>query len=185
MLRGLPTFVLLSAIQAFGGNIQMLPPLPNGGVARAVQVDAGGNIYVAGPQNGGNGFVAKLAPDGSTVMYWTVIPGAGVNALAIGSDGSAYVTGIAPPNFPTTPGAMQSTIGSSEQAFAARFDPNGKAQYATYIGGPAQTQGTSIAIDAAGNAYATEPLFGNRPLPCPVRALRSSPGCERGWNREW
>jgi hypothetical protein len=35
-----------------GGGVQNLPALPNGAVANSVQVDASGNIYVAGSVTG-------------------------------------------------------------------------------------------------------------------------------------
>jgi hypothetical protein len=44
--------------------------------------------------------------------------GALVNAIALDTAGNAYVTGSAPPSFPTTAGAFQSTGGG---AFVARF----------------------------------------------------------------
>src|SRR5579871_4255901 len=103
MLLEFAAFILFFSGLIFGGNVAMLPALPNGGVANAVQVDAGGNIYVAGTQSG-DGFVAKLAPDGSKIVYWTVVPGAGATGLAIGADGSAYFTGIGLSNLATTPG---------------------------------------------------------------------------------
>ncbi len=95
-------FLLCLAIaNAFGGTVQQLPALPHSAVAQALQTDAAGNIYVAGSfppatphptADTSDAFVAKLSPDGSTVLYFTVLGGSGADAdtaLALGSDNSA------------------------------------------------------------------------------------------------
>ena len=88
MLRGLPLLFFLSAIQLFGA-VQPLPALPNATVANSVQVDAAGNIYVAGwfyphpPAFPAHAFVGKLSPDGSQVIWWTVLSGVLLVATAV------------------------------------------------------------------------------------------------------
>jgi hypothetical protein len=76
-------------------------------VAQALQMDAAGNIYVAGslppksPKSSADtsdAFVSKLSQDGSKVLYFTVLAGWGVDAataLAVGSDDSVHVMGMA------------------------------------------------------------------------------------------
>src|SRR5579863_5399034 len=118
MLRGLPLLFFLSAIQLFGA-VQPLPALPYATVANSVQVDAAGNIYLAGwfyphpPAFPAHAFVGKLSPDGSQVIWWTVLSGSAddrIRAMALGSDNSVYVTGSTQsPDFPTTNGSMQPT----------------------------------------------------------------------------
>ena len=65
-------------------------------------------------------------------------------------------------DFPTTPGAVQSTFhggtGTPDDvptdAFAARLDPSGsRLTYSTYLGGSADDAGNEVALDHAGNAY--------------------------------
>jgi len=155
----------------------MLPPLPNGATAHAVQLDAAGNIYLAGsvPQNGGDAFVAKLSPDGSQILYWTVLSGSAndsASAIALGPDGSAYVTGTtASADFDTTPGSMQPAQGyKGLQAFAARLDPSGKVAWSTYIGGSAESQGKAIVVDSSGRVYMTGQTY---PAGTPANSLQA------------
>lgn len=164
MLRGLP-LLFLSAIPAFCGYVQTLPALPNATVANAVQVDAAGNIYVAGwfyqhpPAPAVHAFVGKLSPDGSQVLWWTMLSGSEddrIYAMALGTDNSVYVTGTTQsPDFPTTNGSMQPATSVASQAFAAKISPNGAVAYSTYIGGSAGTTGNAIAVDASGRAFIT------------------------------
>jgi uncharacterized protein (TIGR03437 family) len=168
VLRGLIVLIFFSANQMFG-SVQSLPALPIGVAASAVQVDASGNIYVAGwipprtpksTADGTDAFVAKLSPDGSQIIWSTTLGGSSADsaaALALGSDGSVYVTGdTQSADFPATSGSMQPTIGnSSGQGFAAKLDPRGVVVYATYIGGLASAQVEGIAVDSSGDAYLT------------------------------
>jgi len=98
-----------------------------------IAVDAAGSAYVTGETSspafpttpdalqralagGRHVFVTKLVPDGSGLAYSTLL---GVfdsafefgNAIALDTEGSAYVTGGAGPNFLTTAGAAQTIFG--------------------------------------------------------------------------
>jgi uncharacterized protein (TIGR03437 family) len=157
----------MCAIPLVCGTVQQLPALPHGATAQALQVDAAGTIYVAGsltpesPKSTGDtsdAFVAKLSPDGSQVLYFTVLGGSGADAamvLAVGSDDSVYVTGTtSSSDFPVTNGALQTAYGGKMgQAFAAKLNPGGTTVYATYIGGTADTSGAGAAVDGAGDAF--------------------------------
>jgi hypothetical protein len=100
-----------------------------GGIA----VDALGNAYVTGSTDSsgfpttpgafqttfGGGFsdrfVTKLNSAGSGLLYSTYLGGSGNDAggdIAVDSSGNAYVAGVTgSSNFPTTPGAFQTTYG--------------------------------------------------------------------------
>ena len=73
------------------------------------------------------------------------------------SAGNAYVTGYtASTDFPTTPGAFQTTYGGNQDAFVTKLNPTGTALvYSTYLGGTSGDYGLGIAVDTAGNAYVT------------------------------
>src|ERR1039457_4092887 len=114
MFRAL-LFVSLAALPMFGGNVQLLSSLPSGAVSNAIQLDSAGNIYVAGSfapaslHDTADAFVAKLSADGSKLIYFTIMAGSlpdGATALALGSDGSAYIAGYtSSSDFPVTAGA--------------------------------------------------------------------------------
>ncbi|HEY2666660.1 MAG TPA: SBBP repeat-containing protein [Actinomycetota bacterium] len=110
-------------------------------------------------------FVSELNPAGSTLVYSTYLGGSGsglANAVAVDSSGDAYVTGqTSALDFPTTPGAFQTTNGfapnGGPNAFMTELNPTGSALvYSTYLGGNGGTNGdlgTGIAVDAARNVY--------------------------------
>lgn len=150
----------------FGANVQLLPPLPDSAVSNAMQLDAAGNILLAGwfaPSNvvdTANAFVAKLSPDGSQLLYFTVLAGSaadGATALALAPDGSAYVAGYTSSvDFPVTAGALEPTYsGQGQQGFLVKVNPAGAVVYSSFVNGPAFTQITGIALDSAGEVFLT------------------------------
>lgn len=159
--------VCFSLPAAFAGNVQLLATLPNHATSRAMQLDASGNIFLAGsftPQNPtdpSDAFVAKVSADGSKVLYFTPLSGISSDTaagIAVGSDGSAYVVGSTESqNFPVTPGAIQKTFDTrgASQGFLVKVNPAGNIVYSTYINGAAFTELTGITLDQAGNVYVT------------------------------
>jgi len=154
--------LVLAAGSASAGKFALLPALPGGAVAKTVQLDAAGNIFLAGslaPANpksaadSSDAFVAKLSPDGSSVVYFTILAGSGADlasVLALGADDSVTVAGLtSSSDFPVTPGAIDSTLQHSAQAFVAKLDPGGVVKYATYL----DTLAAGIALDNSGNVF--------------------------------
>ena len=148
-----------------------------------IAVDAAGNAYVSGitaatdfpttpgalqtssPGLGNQPFVAKLNASGSGLVYSTYLGGSGSSSsgmgvgIAVDSSGDAYVTGSTQSsNFPTTPGAVQTTFGGgSYDAFVSKLNDTGTALvFSTYLGGSGNDYSSdfgSIALDGAGNVY--------------------------------
>jgi len=148
---------------------------------QGIAVDANGSAYVTGYTTSANfpvtpeafsptfhgvdgslsdGFVTKLNPAGSGLVYSTYLGGSNYdvgNGIVVDAGGNAFVTGITrSTDFPTTAGAFQPTTDGSGDAFAAKLNPAGSALvYSTYLGGTGYEYGSSIAVDAFGNAYVT------------------------------
>jgi hypothetical protein len=145
----------------------------------SIAVDRRGNIYVAGstksadfpnvravqeaPAGNQDAFVAKIAADGSHVVYATYLGGSGwdeARGIAVDGTGDAYVTGKTESlDFPTR-GALQSRCvlaeggGCAGEAFVTKLSADGSAiLYSTYLGGNGGDSGAAITVDAAGNAY--------------------------------
>ena len=107
---------------------------------------------------GGDAYVTELNATGTALIYSTYIGGSGVDAAyAVGVDslGNAYVSGNTnSTDFPTTPGAFQTTEGGGFDTFVAKVNPTGSALvYSTYLGGSADETTWGIKVDSAGSAY--------------------------------
>ncbi|MEW5957830.1 MAG: SBBP repeat-containing protein [Chloroflexota bacterium] len=106
-------------------------------------------------------FVAKLSPDGSSLVYATLLGGDSYAetgyAIAVDGAGNAYVTGYtASVDFPVTPGAFDDSLGGESDAFVAKIDPSGAALlYATLVGGDNVDHGQGLALDDSGQVYLT------------------------------
>ena len=158
----------------------------DGIVVSAMAMDANGNIYVAGsatqpnrvgipvlpiPQ-GSTPFQAtprsigilKLNSTATTVLAATYLGGSGndtVTGLAVepgNATSNLYVTGSTGSNDFPTQGALQSSLGSSNNVFVTALNPTlSAAVYSTYLGKSSiATSGTgphAIAVDTAGDAY--------------------------------
>ena len=172
--------------------------------ATSLAVDASGNAYVVGMASSsdfpvtqgafqshyagnsqgacwqaGDGFISKLNPTGSQLIYSTYLGGKRddlVSAVAVDSAGNAYVTGYTlSTDFPTTPGAYQTSFAGlggqiskpncngmsanepwfvSGDAFVAKLNPAGsQLVFSTYLGGSLDDFGITIALDASQNVY--------------------------------
>ncbi len=142
----------------------------------SISVGADGSTYIAGTTYSSNFpttlgaydethngysdvFICKLSADGSILNYSTYIGGSSSdrgNSIAIGADGSTYITGHASGGFPTTTGAFDETYNGNIDVFISKLSGDGSTLiYSTFIGGSKNDKGFSIAIDADGSAYVT------------------------------
>jgi hypothetical protein len=76
------------------------------------------------------------------------------NGIAVGSDGSAYVTGYTESeNFPTKD-ALYGTLSGPSDAFVTKLNPQGSALvYSTFLGGSDFDSGNGLALSSDGSAY--------------------------------
>jgi len=127
-----------------------------------------------------DGFVGKLAADGSRFEYLTYLGGTGgdyANAIAVDAAGSAYVTGMTTSeDFPVTYRAFEiAGGGTNADAFVAKLDPSGASLvYSTYLGGTGAESGNAIAVDAVGRAFVAGYAYGaGFPLVDPIQATNA------------
>src|SRR2546423_744853 len=80
-------------------------------------------------------------------------------------------------DFPTTPGAYETTFTGRESAFVAKLSPDGRRLvYATFLGG-AGSRGTAIAVDSTGAAYVTSAVASRAfPITPDARCRHHGPG---------
>jgi hypothetical protein len=112
--------------------------------------------------NGGSGdvFLVKVNPSATGLAYASFLGGSGLDwgkGIAVDGAGAAYVTGeTASANFPTTPGAFDTTHNSYGDAFVVKVNPSATGlAYATFLGGNFSDLGNGIAVDGDGAAYVT------------------------------
>jgi hypothetical protein len=144
-----------------------------------VVTDASGNAYVTGftttidfPVTSGAftttfpgdylsdvGFVSKFTSSGS-IAYSTYLGGltsSFLNAIAVDSSGSAYVTGYdsAGDNFPiVTTSICDPSAAACNGAIIAKLDPTGaNLAYSTFLGTSNNMAGQAIQVDANGDAF--------------------------------
>jgi uncharacterized protein (TIGR03437 family) len=165
--------------------------------ARTVAVDGGGNIYLAGitesssfPTSQGalqrsmssgpkmDGFIAKLDPSGSALLYSTYIGGNAnddVNGIAVDAGGNAYVVGYTnSDDFPATAGSMQPRRAGASDAFLIKLNPAGsQLVFATLLGGNADETATAVALGASGTAYVAGSTYSTN-LPITSGAYQST-----------
>ncbi len=105
----------------------------------------------------GDAFVAEIDPANSgaaSLVYSSFLGGGGGDSgagIAVDPSGAAYVTGNTfSLDFPATPGALQTSLSGSGDAFVAKLRPDGSGlSYATYLGGSKSASGAGIAVDPA------------------------------------
>jgi len=108
-------------------------------------------------------FVVKLAADGSSLLYSTLVGGSlsdvGYGIARAGNDNKneVLVTGeTASEDFPTTAGAYDTTHNSNKDLFVFKLSSNGNVlTYSTFVGGFDIDVGYALAVNQAGDAVVT------------------------------
>ena len=167
-----------------------------GEAAYGVALDSNNNAYVAGITGSPNfptttgafrtkcgtdglcngsydGFVTKVNPAGTGLVYSTFLGGSGydyLSGIAVDKGGNAYVAGGTTSNdFPVSASAPQKTYGGASPGCVpssaticgdvtiSKLNATGtKLGYSTYLGGSGdESPGFSMAIDSRGNAFVT------------------------------
>ncbi|HEX8191233.1 MAG TPA: SBBP repeat-containing protein, partial [Pyrinomonadaceae bacterium] len=112
--------------------------------ANVLQAKYGGDLGNTISKPGGDGFVIKIDRAGSTLGYSTYLgtaSGDGIRGLAVGQDGTAYVTGFTwSEEFPSTAGAFQPQLDkggftSGIDAFVSRISEQRKPDEAAFAAG--------------------------------------------------
>jgi uncharacterized protein (TIGR03437 family) len=173
-----------------------------------VALDAQGNIYVTGTTSspglateaalatvnlrGGvgeiDGFVAKLDPTGSDLIYLTYVGGSKDDSpfgIVVDAQGNALVTGqTTSEDFPNVQ-AMQGELArefnfGGVDAFVLKLNSEGSGLvYSTFLGGGALELEGKIDVDAAGNAYVVSSTT-STDLPV-VNAVQPTRGASAGF----
>ena len=148
----------------------------NQGTAWDIAADTSGFTYITGHTlsinfpttpgafqttigGGEDAIVSKLNASLSSLVYSTYVGGSNDDesrGIAIGSDGTAYITGRTfSQNFPATSGSFDTTLSGGGDGFVFKLNNDGtQLAYSTFFGGSTSgEQGLGVAVDAAGSAY--------------------------------
>ncbi len=174
-----PTGAVLYSL-VFGGT------LVDTSAGKAIAVDTAGHAYVTGvtssvdfPTTPGafrtdpcpdiyiaagftDGFVAKVSPDGGSLVYSTFLCGNGPDwpsGIALDAAGNVYVAGTTgADDFPTVNPlqAVSHTYPSGSTGFVSKLSADGSHLiYSTYLGGSIFDTIRGLAVDGQGNVYVT------------------------------
>ena len=210
------TFLGGSGEDGYVNNILGIRSTPES--SPAIAVDAAGNAYVAGSttsadfptttgafqqtftpvpgagtqfgRQGSHGFVAKLNPTGTGLVYSTFLGGNymdGCGGLAADAAGDVWVTGwTQSTNLPVTAGAVQPRKasgnggtggygGTNDDAFVIELDPTGATEkYGTYWGGSIDDFGMALAMDGSGDVIVAGQSWGTEKYPTTPGAYKTS-----------
>jgi hypothetical protein len=172
----------VAKISPGGNTLTFLTYLGGSGIdhGSSLNVGPGGGYFIAGytwssnfptvvpyqSKSGGgqDGFFAKMSADGSSLVFSSYLGGYGgsvgapeeINAIYRDPLGNTVVAGTtSSPNFPVTPGALQTAFGGQTDGFIARFSTSWKLMNSTFLGGSLSDGINAMAHDFHGVPYVT------------------------------
>lgn len=165
-------------VMAFGTGFALTYSTFLGGTdadeTHGIALDEGGSAYVVGTtrsidfpttagafdthKNSADGFVTKLSPAGSALMYSTFLGGAGAefafDVIVDRAGRAAVAGGTSSLDFPVTPDALDASLGGPDDAYLALLSADGSSlDFSSLLGGAASEYGAGVALDDAGNAF--------------------------------
>jgi hypothetical protein len=163
-----PVFLdgMLGRLSADGTTLDYSTYLPGGHATKCLALDAEGRACVGGIADGfyvttqgafqtpvGEQFVYKFDFDLGSFVYAAKFGGRDVEILenvAVDPRGAVYACGNTQSfNFPTTPGAFDTTFNGFIDAFIIKLSPDGSTlEFGTFFGGASGEESVAIAVDA-------------------------------------
>ncbi|MCX6032113.1 MAG: SBBP repeat-containing protein [Chloroflexi bacterium] len=143
-----------------GGPVSLPLPRADFGYRMTVMPTAGDALALAVPPATRPGAARAAAPadNPSSLVFSTYLGGSTYDfgrAIAVDQAGNVYVAGAtSSADFPTRPGAYDSSYNGEQDAFVAKLNPAGTDLiYATYLGGSELEEAYALAVDDAGQAF--------------------------------
>ncbi len=131
------------------------------GGTRSVDFPTTAGVFKSAYGGGINdGFVAKLNPTGTALLYSTYLGGSGndsISGIKIDSSGDAYIAGgTTSVNFPTTAGAYQGALAGNTNVFITELNPTATSLiYSTLLGGSNNDAAYGMDMDSSYRVYVT------------------------------
>jgi uncharacterized delta-60 repeat protein len=174
--------IILLALPALAQDARWVARFDGAGatndIALAMDIDATGNVYVAGYSYGANGDddvrLVKFSPDGD--FLWTAEFSGGVGwddarDLAVGPDGAVTLVGF-------------TATKKDWDLLVIQYAPDGTRNWLTTWSGPGMDDGKTIAVDAAGYVYVAAESDGPD-LSDDIVTLRFTPDGELDWAQRY
>jgi Beta-propeller repeat/Domain of unknown function DUF11 len=156
-------FVLPTAVLPFQTCLDTPVNPATGTTCPTINAPVPTDAYVAKFGNPTEATGSGSTPTSATLNYFSYLGGSGNDdglAIAVDTGAGALITGQTnSTDFPTTTGAIQTTLGGAQNAFFTRLNTTttsgttSEAAYSTYFGGNGTDRGTSITVDPALNTY--------------------------------